>query len=466
HALPEVARIREQLSDAYRRASQAERTSRSKNDPARLHAQHQIQELNARLQRHWEARRDELTERVSQDGTDDGDPDRAVREHTLRVESLTARRAGYEAMLAKLDVANKQEGSDAVKVALVREELASVREMKEAVSKRLEQLRFESKADARISKVSEARVVGTPVSDPRTKLYIAAPLALLFCVFGLFVALELRSARVDDLDALSRLVAIDVHPVPALPAPPTAAVGRLSRLREQRVQDFLRSLDHLRVSLCDDDLDHARPTGRCLLITSAVASEGKTTLAGEFAICCARAGISTLVIDADLRRASLSRMVHEVDRPGLGGVLKGEVSPEDALVFVEEGRFHLLPAGVSVDDPGALLKGRRISHLLAHYRQRYDLLIIDSPPVLPVPDALSLGRWTDGAILVARHGFSRVPLVGRAQRQIAAAGIPILKTVVNGVPSSRHQYGLGGYYGGYDVDPERRAPSVVTPPST
>jgi len=448
HALPEVARIREQISEAYRRAAKAERTARAASDPALIHAQRQIQALNARLQEHWETRKGELAERAANGGADDGDPVRAVRESTQRVESLKARRAGYEAMLATIDVANKQESSDAVKVALLREELAGVREMKDAVSKRLEQLRFESKADARISKVSEARVAGMPVSDGRKKLYLAVPLLALFGVFGVFVALELRSARVDDLDALAQLVAIDVHPIPTLPEPPTSAQGRLSRVRQQQVQDFVRSLEHLRVSLCDDDHEQGRPTGRCLLITSAVAGEGKTTLAGEFAISCARAGISTLVVDADLRRASMSRLVADVQGPGLGGALKGDVSPDEPVIFLEEGCFHLLPAGTPVADPGALLKGRRISQLLAHYRERFDLVILDSPPVLPVPDALTLGRWTDGVILVARHGFSRAPLVDRARRQIAATGIPILKTVVNGVRSSR-QYGFGEYYGGY-----------------
>ena len=93
-------------------------------------------------------------------------------------------------------------------------------------------------------------------------------------------------------------------------------------------------------------------------------------------------------------------------------------------------------------------------------------MIIDSSPVLPVPDALSLGRWTDGAILVVRYDMSRFPLVDRARKRIVAAGIPILKTVVNGVRSSRFSaykswdYDSNGYvYSGRGPRPSESAPT-------
>ena len=104
--------------------------------------------------------------------------------------------------------------------------------------------------------------------------------------------------------------------------------------------------------------------------------------------------------------------------------------------------------------------------MLARYRQIFDIVIIDSSPVLPVPDALSLGRWTDGAILVVRYDMSRFPLVDRARKRIVATGIPILKTVVNGVRSSRFSaYKSGAYdsnsyvYSGRGPRPSESAPT-------
>jgi polysaccharide biosynthesis transport protein len=81
--------------------------------------------------------------------------------------------------------------------------------------------------------------------------------------------------------------------------------------------------------------------------------------------------------------------------------------------------------------------------LINQLRQLYDLIIIDSPPVLPVPDALIMGRWADGAVLAARYDISRFPQVERARRQLDNAGIPILGTVINGM---RH---TDSYYGRY-----------------
>jgi Mrp family chromosome partitioning ATPase len=83
----------------------------------------------------------------------------------------------------------------------------------------------------------------------------------------------------------------------------------------------------------------------------------------------------------------------------------------------------------------------------------FDLVILDTPPLLPVADALSLGRWVDGAIMVIRYDMSRFPLVERARRRLVSAGIPILKTVVNAVKTSRfgsgysYRYGYGDAYG-------------------
>ena len=83
--------------------------------------------------------------------------------------------------------------------------------------------------------------------------------------------------------------------------------------------------------------------------------------------------------------------------------------------------------------------------MMGQLRQLYDLIIIDSPPVLPVPDALILGRWTDGAVIAARYDISRFPQVERARRQLDNAGITVLGTVINGMRYSDSYYGRYTY---------------------
>ena len=105
----------------------------------------------------------------------------------------------------------------------------------------------------------------------------------------------------------------------------------------------------------------------------------------------------------------------------------------------------MLCAGTPTRDNSVLLQDRGLETLIAQLRQIYDLIIIDSPPVLPIPDALILGRWVDGAVLAARYDISRFPQVERARRQLDNAGIPVLGTVINGMRGSNSYYGKYKY---------------------
>ena len=108
-----------------------------------------------------------------------------------------------------------------------------------------------------------------------------------------------------------------------------------------------------------------------------------------------------------------------------------------------------------------MLKSARLSELIGRLRQTYDLVIIDTPPVLPVADALIMGRWADGAVMAARFDASRLPLVERANRQLALAGIPVLGVVVNGVRGQDAAYGNYAYSYNYTGPGDRPAPSTV-----
>ncbi len=124
------------------------------------------------------------------------------------------------------------------------------------------------------------------------------------------------------------------------------------------------------------------------------------------------------------------------DQTGRGpvDVIRGEATAEEAIAVIGgAGGFHFLPAGPAGADPGRLFGGERLARLLAGARESFDIVIGDAPPVLPVPDALTLGRWVDGAVLAVRFDDSRYPLVDRAHRRLAAGGVPVLGAVVNGV---------------------------------
>lgn len=456
HADPAIASIVQEVEKAHRKLEKVNRLSRSGSDPARISALHQLNSLSARYQELWDLKREDLLARLREQSPDD--LGRAVQQTTERVETLKASKAGYEKALSQIEVSNKQEGTDAVRVALVREALAGVKTMQDAVNLRLEQLRFEAKGEARISKISEAQPGTKPLKDQRRMLWIITPIGVLALVLGLFVMLEIQSGRVVDIDKLSKRMLVEVYAVPLLPGLRLDSEPPGNRNRENQLQKFLQSLDHIRVALCDKEA--AGKSGRTLMITSATGAEGKTTLTTQLAACCAKAGILTLVIDADLRRATLSRILGEDRTPGLCDVLEGNLSAEETLVAVREGGFHLLPAGTPGQDLGRLLRSPRFSQALSRYRQMFDLVLIDTPPVLPVTDALTVGRWSDGAILVVRYDTSRFALVDHTQQRLLSAGIPILKTIFNGMRTSQACYGYDSYSYG------ERTARPPEPPST
>ena len=327
----------------------------------------------------------------------------------------------------------------------MRDEVVSLTEMKASVRRKLEQLNFESqKGTARVEVVDPAAAAKSPSANKRQRFMMMLPVGVLFAVLSLFLLLEIKAERVADPDLLSSRVQSEVF---ALPPLPTSRAPRSLSGPDDQIDKFIQRLDHLRFAVCGGQQDAG--LGRCVLVTSAIGGEGKTTLAAQLAARCGNAGISTLLIDADLRRAALCDLLDVPEGPGLSDVLKNEANVDEIVIPVQGGTFHLLAAGTPIDDTSRILQGRNFAILIAQLRQRYDMIIIDSPPILPVPDGLILGRWTDGALLAARFEVSRSPQVERARRQLDSAGIPVLGTVINGMRSS------DAYYGRYAFNRQR-----------
>jgi polysaccharide biosynthesis transport protein len=150
-------------------------------------------------------------------------------------------------------------------------------------------------------------------------------------------------------------------------------------------------------------------------------------------------------------------MLDVPDHRGLINVLRGEVLADEAISVVGGGGgFHFMPAGTPKVDPSRLLHGDRLGKMLAQARETFDIVIVDAPPVLPVPDALTIGRWCDGAILAVRCDASRFALVEKANRRLASVGVSVIGAVVNGVRIAESTY--GSYYPSYAYTEDRSAP--------
>jgi len=243
-----------------------------------------------------------------------------------------------------------------------------------------------------------------------------------------------RLRRKGELEAAARLPVLGLLPL----ARPHAVGERLVTVLSPDAPTA-EAYGTLRTSL--QSLETSR-TIRCLQVTSATKAEGKTTVVTHLAASFARAGRRVIVLDCDLRRSQ----VHE--RLGVGGalgftsVLLGAGSLEDVLVTVQdEPLLTVVPAGPAPPNPSELLGSAQAAAIVAALRERCDILVVDSPPVLPVTDALVVSRHADATLLVARPNLSTKREVARACQLLGQVEAPLIGTVLNGVeediPSSR-----------------------------
>lgn len=178
-----------------------------------------------------------------------------------------------------------------------------------------------------------------------------------------------------------------------------------------------------------------------LVITSATQHEGKTVTAANLAVAFARAGQRVVLIDADLRRPQLASVFAlAIPGPGLAGVLQTSGAVDEALWTVEPG-LTLLPAGQPPENPSELLGSTRMTTLLDELGDRFDVIVIDSPPVLAVADALLLSINATGVVLVSRLDSTTKSQLRRATGALRQLDVALLGIVANGVRSTgRNDY--------------------------
>jgi len=197
-------------------------------------------------------------------------------------------------------------------------------------------------------------------------------------------------------------------------------------------------------------------------LTSPSPGDGKSTVASNLAIAMAQAGQRVLLIDADLRKPTQHQIFEVNPACGLGSVLAERRPVEEAIIPAVVDSLDLLPCGPCPHNPVELLNNGFFAELLEHLKERYDKIIIDSPPVMPVADARVIAALADATILVLRAEHSTRRLSIAARNELWRVRAPRLGLVVNRVPTGSHEsynygYGSTGYdsystYGGELAD--------------
>jgi capsular exopolysaccharide synthesis family protein len=182
---------------------------------------------------------------------------------------------------------------------------------------------------------------------------------------------------------------------------------------------------------------------RTLLITSPLPEDGKSTIALNLATALAEGGKrSVLLIEADLHRTPFTGQLRLKDGPGLGECLEGGLNPLSAVRRLEPLGWYLLTAGQPQRNPTDLLQGDALSVVIQKLSPHFDWILIDSPPVIPLTDALSLARQANASLLVARAG--RTPSEALEKAITLLGRQHVLGVVLNGVEEVDRLY--SGYY--------------------
>ncbi len=208
----------------------------------------------------------------------------------------------------------------------------------------------------------------------------------------------------------------------------------------------------LRTSLQFMSLDDPIKT---LLITSPAAADGKTTVTSNLAYTIASAGQEVIIVGCDLRKPRIHEFFGVSNDVGFTSVMLGEVDLDDAIIEVPGSAYlKILPAGPIPPNPAELLSGRRAQLIMEQIKERCDIVIIDSPPMLPVSDAQVLAAKADAVILVAAAGISTKRDVARSMELMMQVDAALIGVVLNRAPSSDgysyYRYGYGyGYGEGY-----------------
>jgi capsular exopolysaccharide synthesis family protein len=186
---------------------------------------------------------------------------------------------------------------------------------------------------------------------------------------------------------------------------------------------------------------------RAIVITSPTPGDGKSTIASNLAIAMAQADQRVLLIDADLRKP-IQHLIHEVpaDR-GLGSVLTDRRPVAEAIIPNVMHNLDLLPCGPLPANPVELLNNEFFADMLDKLRERYDRIIIDAPPVVPLADARVIAALADATLLVIRAEQSTRRLSLAARNELWRVRATRIGVVVNGVPMRQHGYGYGYGYG-------------------
>ena len=189
-----------------------------------------------------------------------------------------------------------------------------------------------------------------------------------------------------------------------------------------------------------------REGGTTIMMTSAYPADGKTTVTVNLAMMFALSDAKVVLVDADIRKGRVAKYFKKHSAPGLSDCLSGQYTLDEVIHQAKDNEnLSFITCGTHSPKPYELLESDEMKNLIAELKKRYDYVIIDTPPILLISDALALIPITDGTALVCRHQVSYVSDIARAINSLKFAKANLLGVIVNDYKAEK----TGKFYGGY-----------------
>ena len=283
-------------------------------------------------------------------------------------------------------------------------------------------------------------------SSPQKAKTMALALCLgLFAGVGLALLREWKDQRLRSTQEISALLGLPV--LGAIPAMGRAKQTPAVRGQKVRISPDSHEAEAFRTVRTAVFFGAPKDETKTILVTSPAPGEGKSTLIANLSIAMAQAGQKVVLVDADFRRP-MQHKVFELDRraKGLSLVLAGETSLEEAIYKSGIENLDVLTCGPDVSNPAEMLNSESFKRIVEQLMGKYDRVLIDSPPVAAVTDALILAAMCDVTVMVLRAQVSTRKVSMQAREALASVDAKVLGVVVNDVPQGG---GRSGYYSGY-----------------
>jgi capsular exopolysaccharide synthesis family protein len=275
-------------------------------------------------------------------------------------------------------------------------------------------------------------ISNSPVSPNVTlNLVLGAVVGLIFGV-GIAFFLEYLDTSVKTLEDVERYLQ-----VPVLAVIPKD-VGML-----HKQSGMSPDAEAYRILRTNIEFNRKNPEDNAITVVSGGAGEGKSTTLVNLAYICAQGGYTTLMVDADLRRPRLHTFFDINNSVGLTNYLTTELMLEDVILQTPVDNLYFMPSGILPADAAGILNSRRMSELIQDVKQRFDLVLVDSPPILGVSDASVLASEVDLTMLVVQHRKLPRNMLLRVKQAVENVGGHVIGVVLNNVDvrsDSQYQY--------------------------